>query len=230
MKLVNGWYRSDKGKIFVLTEKGKAEVASYKNKTVGKPVSEYDTEAVAWSVDEGYEIEVDDPDWVTLPGYRAVYDLHGDGEYIFDTCNHIVYHDRAIAEAVANDFNSKHWHKQRAFVIDAIYEGKRPKPCREYNGKKVYNMDYWSYSFPVGSLVEEGIVNNIIDCVPPACMRSDCMQCGEPASHKIDEKTGEGRETYTTFKKVDDGIYEYCGDCFRGENVQRGKDIPVVML
>lgn len=24
---------------------------------------------------------------------------------------------------------------------------------------------------------------------------------------------------YTTFKKVDKGIWEYCGDCFIGENV-----------
>ena len=31
-----------------------------------------------------------------------------------------------------------------------------------------------------------------------------------------------------TFKKVDDGIWEYCGDCFRGENHMHGKDIPYV--
>ena len=37
-------------------------------------------------VDQGALIEVDDPDFVIMPGYRAVYDVHGDGKYIFDTC------------------------------------------------------------------------------------------------------------------------------------------------
>ena len=38
----DGWYRADNGKHFVLTEKGKAECASYSYKTVGEPVDEYD--------------------------------------------------------------------------------------------------------------------------------------------------------------------------------------------
>lgn len=46
-------------------------------------------------------------------------------------------------------------------------------------------------------------------------------------SSRIDEN-GKGRTTYSTFKKVDDGIWEYCGDCFRGENYMHGKDIPYV--
>ena len=36
MELRNNWYKADKGKHFVHTEKGKKECAGYKNKTVGK--------------------------------------------------------------------------------------------------------------------------------------------------------------------------------------------------
>ena len=43
----------------MLTEKGKAECASYSYKTVGEPVDEYDYEAVGWAVESGYVIEED---------------------------------------------------------------------------------------------------------------------------------------------------------------------------
>ena len=43
-----------------------------------------------------------------------------------------------------------------------------------------------------------------------------------------DPRTGEWKATYATFKKVGGewpyGIWQYCGHCFRGENVERGKD------
>ncbi|MDE7423953.1 MAG: hypothetical protein K2N51_09700 [Lachnospiraceae bacterium] len=70
----------------------------------------------------------------------------------------------------------------------------------------------------VGDLVEQEIVDELMGCLPPACMRNDCAQLGEPASHKPD-KNGNYKSTYATFKKVAEGIWEYCGDCFRGENV-----------
>ena len=73
----DGWYNADKGKHFVLTEKGKAECKSYKYDTVGEPVDEYDYEAVGWSVDSGYVIEVDIPGWTTLRGYQVVYYNNG---------------------------------------------------------------------------------------------------------------------------------------------------------
>ncbi len=63
MELRNGWYKADKGKHFVLTEKRQKECMSYKYKTVGKPVDEHDYEAVEWSIDKGYVIETDIPGW-----------------------------------------------------------------------------------------------------------------------------------------------------------------------
>lgn len=103
---------------------------------------------------------------------------------------------------------------------------------KEYNGKKVIEMSDWTKSFDdiakPGDLVEEEIVDAFINCVPPACMRDSCMQCGEPFSHREDPDTKRYRATYTTFKKVNKGIYEYCGNCFAGENVERGKELSYV--
>lgn len=92
---------------------------------------------------------------------------------------------------------------------------------KEWNNRKLIERNDWTDSFDriakAGDLVEEEIVDQFINCVPPACMRSDCMQCGEPYSHEKD-RNGKYRATYTTFKKVVNGIYEFCGYCFAGEN------------
>ena len=100
---------------------------------------------------------------------------------------------------------------------------------KEWNGRKLITMEDWTGSFSeiakAGDM--ESIVDEMINCVPPACMRSNCMQCGEPYSHKEDEN-GNWKPTFATFKQVDKGIYEYCGHCFRGENVEHGKGMPIV--
>ena len=99
---------------------------------------------------------------------------------------------------------------------------------KEFNGKKLVTMEDWTDSFDkickVGDYVEEQIVDEMINCFPPACMRSNCMQCGEPYSHRVDPDNEKFRPTYSTIKKVANGIYEYCGHCFCGENVERGNE------
>lgn len=84
--------------------------------------------------------------------------------------------------------------------------------------------DFTFSGLMVGDLVTEDVVNDLMDCLPPACMRSDCSQLGEPYSHREDPKTGKWRATYATFKRVRNGVWAYCGHCFRGENVERGED------
>lgn len=96
-----------------------------------------------------------------------------------------------------------------------------------FNGKPVWKQDDFTYeAVKVGDYVEQAIVDAVMDCVPPACMRADCSQMGEPYSTRMDEKTGRWRDTYETFRKVGgewpNGIWEYCGHCFRGETVERG--------
>lgn len=215
----DGWYRADKGKHFVLTEKGQAEVAGYKYKIVGEPVSEYDTEAVRWSVESGYVIEVDIPDWVVKTGYEVVYDYMG---YTLYAGNSMVFPERKLAENYMKHFQSFPWMDRELYIREATYEGRALKECREYNGKQVYNSD-WYYGtacLETGDLVEKEIVDDIINCVPPTCMRSDCMQCGEPQSEKLNEVDGKWQLTYATFKQIDGGIYEFCGYCFAGENME----------
>ena len=101
-----------------------------------------------------------------------------------------------------------------------------------YNGKQVYTPDTFNYSkVRVGDYVTEEVVDDAMDCLPPACMTSECAQMGEPYSVRVDPDTGRHRDTFATFKRVTygrDGIWQYCGHCFQGENVERGIEPPYV--
>lgn len=99
-----------------------------------------------------------------------------------------------------------------------------------YEGKDVLSSSNFSYSgVKIGDYVEQEVVNDAVDCVPTACMGPSCAQMGEPIGERIDPNTGEWRKTYHTFKKVTgvwpNGIWQYCGRCFRGENVERGNPL-----
>lgn len=97
-----------------------------------------------------------------------------------------------------------------------------------YNGKPVLTQDTFDYSsVQIGDYVAQEVVDDAMDCLPPACMTSECAQMGEPYSCREDPDTGKWRNTYATFKRVTggtDAIWQYCGHCFRGENVERGKE------
>lgn len=89
----------------------------------------------------------------------------------------------------------------------------------------LYTPDTFEYRADlIGSRVTEEVVENAVNCLPPACMRSDCTQLGEPYSHRLDPDTGNWRATFATFKKLSPTVWEFCGYCFRGENKPRGKD------
>lgn len=97
-----------------------------------------------------------------------------------------------------------------------------------YSGKEVFTQDTFEYSkAQVGNLVEDNIVMNAMDCLPPACMRLSCAQLGEPHSHWEDPDTGKWRATYDTFKCPQGGwnncVWEYRGHCFRGETTECSK-------
>ena len=102
-----------------------------------------------------------------------------------------------------------------------------------YNGTEVLTEETFRFStVKIGDYVEQAVVDNAMDLLPPACMRSDCSQVGEPYSHRLDPDSGKWRPTYATFKKVageyPNGIWQYCGNCFRGENVERGEESAYV--
>lgn len=95
-----------------------------------------------------------------------------------------------------------------------------------YNGRKVFTQDDFDYGAArPGDYVEDAVVDEAMNTLPPAGMRSDCSQLGEPYSHQEDPDTGKWRATYATFKRITHGIWEYCGHCFMGENRERGREV-----
>ena len=163
--------------------------------------------------------------------YRVVYDYtNGSNTYTIEAGQNRWIPSREIAEKILS-----HKQKEPYFIDTKLYLEEREaephnrKDCRTYNGKTVYNPDWFYFdALSIGDYVEEEIVNDIINSVPPACMRYDCSQCGEASNHMEDERTGRFRATYSTFKRVDGNTWEYCGDCFIGENVQHGKELQYV--
>ena len=94
-----------------------------------------------------------------------------------------------------------------------------------YNNREVFTPDTFSYdTAKPGDYVTQEVVDDAMDCLPPACMTSECSQLGEPYSHREDPDTGKWRATYATFRRVSDGIWEYRGHCFRGETTERGRE------
>ena len=99
----------------------------------------------------------------------------------------------------------------------------------KYNGKPIFTQENFNYSeAKIGDYVEQAVVDDAMDCLPPASMSARCAQMGEPYSHREDPETGRLRPTYYTFKRVagewPNGIWQFCGCCFQGETVPRGKD------
>ena len=221
MEKKNYGYKADKGKRFVLTEKGKAECASYKHKTVGEPVDEYDYEATEWSVDKGYVIETDIPGWTKgLKGYEVVYYIGADR---LSAGNPQIFPLRKPAEAYKKHYESYSWFDRELFIEEAEYDGVPLSDPQMYNGKEVVDQEHYFGldAHEAGEYFSQDMVDSFMNMLPPACMRSDCCQLGEPLSHELNER-GKWQPTYATFKKIDDGIWEYCGACFQGENTMHG--------
>ena len=226
MRVYENECRADKGKMFVVTQKGRDNSATLRQYKVGEPAWEK-AWCPRWAVESGYLIEVDDPDWVTLPGYKAVYNHKG---YELSVGNPVIFFDRETAERYIRGYKRKYkWFTEEAYVTEAKYEGKKPKPCREYNGKRVYNTSWFHYdAAEIGDYVENEIVDYAANCVPPVRYSRSVVQCGEPASSRIDEKTGREKYTYSTFVRVAEDVWEYCGDCFAGETEERGREVSIV--
>lgn len=213
----DGFYRSDKGKLFVVTEKGKSGCINFRQREIGEPISEYPTEACAWMVQDGYAAEADDPDWITKVGYEVVYNY---GSSVLHVGNPVVFPEYILAERYLKNHQACEWLEHELYIRKAVYEGKKLEECRTYQGQQVFNRSWYfgTGSLLIGDYVEEEIVDDIINCLPPVCMQKSCVQLGEPYSHELDTKRGTYRATYPTFKCVGERVWEYCGACFRGEN------------
>lgn len=78
------------------------------------------------------------------------------------------------------------------------------------------NSDWQHYCKP-GDLVDEGVYDYFLDILPPRSMGYGYLQVGEPHSYRFNPETGKHQATYSTFVKVEKGIWRYCGTCFAGQ-------------
>ena len=220
--------KADKGKRFVLTERGYNESATYHQYKIGEPIDVgYADDYHAYNDDilRGFVVEVDDPDWVTLPGFKVVYDITKGGKtYQLPAGNgYEIFFTREMAERKVREFNNRPWNDSKAYIIDATYEGKQPRPLRSYNGKTVYNSDWWWGDIgEEGDYVDEEIADWFLNCVPPKTYTTNMIQCGEPAS-----SAKEGT-LYGTLVRVADDVWEYKGACLKG-TTNHGTPIPYVV-
>ena len=114
---------------------------------------------------------------------------------------------------------------ERRYEILKFVEQEREKLVHKDGAK---SMEDWENSglgsfdeffFP-GDTVAEDVYDNFLNILPPATMRQNLLQVGEPAAHEKDPATGNYRATYSTFVRTD-GLWWYAGECFRGETVNR---------
>lgn len=78
--------------------------------------------------------------------------------------------------------------------------------------------DFMKATHP-GDQVEERIVEEFLNCVPPASQKAGYIQSGEPYSHRVDLRNGRLRPTFPTFH-IEGGRWIYRGCCFIGDTVQ----------
>lgn len=72
----------------------------------------------------------------------------------------------------------------------------------KYNGKPIFTQENFNYSeAKIGDYVEQAVVDDAMDCLPPASMSARCAQMGEPYSHREDPETG-GSGLLTTRSSV----------------------------
>ncbi len=92
---------------------------------------------------------------------------------------------------------------------------------------KCKTLDEWTDSGAIGfdsyvglgDEVDEAIVDNFLEMLPPACHTAHLMQVGEPNEH-LPDGNGSYQPTYMTFEKCD-GKWYYRGYCFLYETKNR---------
>ncbi len=74
----------------------------------------------------------------------------------------------------------------------------------------------WDKYCKPGDLVGEDVYDYFLDVLPPRSMERGYLQVGEPHSHQANIITRKWQATYATFRRVEKGIWMYCGNCFAG--------------
>lgn len=87
---------------------------------------------------------------------------------------------------------------------------------------KVYTMEDWQrdkeLSPAIGQMVDNAVVWELIECLPPAYWHHGVFQVGEAYSHDKDTC----QPLYATFEQVNtDGLWQYKGHCLKGQTENR---------
>lgn len=153
------------------------------------------------------------------------FDLKKRGQYI-TTC--VVNVDLLICGIKAfpcgNGDDVKLTPEQQLEILELV-QAERKKITDSYPVKTLKGWNesslrtFEEYCFP-GDTVDEALVDHFVNLLPPETMRSTCTQTGEPFSHEKDEQ-GRYRPTYDTFHRLSDGLWQFDGHCFSGENKNR---------
>lgn len=73
-------------------------------------------------------------------------------------------------------------------------------------------------------LVDEDVYWYFLNILPPRNMRAGYLQVGEPYDSRFNPKAGKHMATYSTFVRVEEKVWKYCGNCFPGESVDIGRE------
>lgn len=72
----------------------------------------------------------------------------------------------------------------------------------------------WDKYCKPGDLVDEEVYDYFLDILPPRSMGRGYLQVGEPYSSAFDPEFGKWRQTFSTFRRVQKGVWMYLGNCF----------------
>lgn len=221
MEKLKSEYKADNGRNFVLVRipdrETNATLSTYK---VGHVFGSY---VAHQYVESGCVEEIPIPGWTKLKGYEVVY--YNDGYRLY-AGNPQVFPNMEMAEKFKQHYEAYSWFQQKLLIEEVEYEGVPLKEAAVFEGKPVVDQTHYFglHCYAAGDYFDKELVDELINSLPPACMKTDCMQMGEAISERLDERTGRHRPTYATFKRITADIYEYCGDCFCGENKRHGKE------
>lgn len=154
--------------------------------------------------------------------YRVCYIYNG--KYTIEAGSNGWIPAKKIAQRILSNLQNTLYQDKQLFLDEReCTDNRQYADCRILNDRTVLNRD-WMYcdALMAGDLVENDVVDDFMNCLPPTCYRADCAQLGE--AHSIEkDHNGKYRSTYLTFKCFDIETWEFCGYCFKGENISPRK-------
>lgn len=130
---------------------------------------------------------------------------------------------RMISDQVNSAKEMFEMYKDWFFRDEPVVDGE----IKTLQGYKDSESKCFDEYFPIGCLVAEDVVDEFRNVLPPRTDKFGIMQMGEPIDCKLkDVDKAISQYTYMTFvyvrKDHDYGeVWEYCGNCFAGEIINR---------